>query len=309
MFKKISGLLSVIMCFILVGSSYPIAKEAMDSIPTWTFTCISFAIGFVFLLPFTLFRERTNWLSISLKDWLIISVLALLGAVLYTVFLLYGLPTTTAISASVITSATPAAVLLISVIFFKEKLKINSSISVVLAIISVVVMTLPGSQGSSNNTLIGLLFLSLSTLSNAINIIVANKVTTSLKPLTMAAGVCLTGAIFSLPMAIHEGQSFDLSTITQGQAGILLYYGVFVWALAYMFFFKGIGHISAASAGMCVALTPVASMVCSALFFGETVKHTDLIATIIIIFSVIFSEVDLFKIFRKKTNVNLTNEV
>lgn len=309
MFTKISGLLSVIMCFILVGSSYPIAKEAMDSIPTWTFTCISFAVGFVFLLPFTLFREKTNWFKISLKNWMIVSVLALLGAVLYTVFLLYGLPTTTATSASVITSATPAVVLLISVLFFKEKLKISSSISVILAIISVVVMTLPGSQGGSNNTLIGLSFLSLSTLSNAINIIVANKVSTSLKPLTMAAGVCLTGTIFSLPMALHEGQSFDISSITRGQAGILLYYGVFVWALAYMFFFRGIGHVSAASAGMCVALTPVASMACSALFFGDTVKHTDLVATIIIIFSVIFSEIDLFKILRKKTNTNMTSEI
>lgn len=309
MYTKISGLLSVIMCFILVGSSYPVAKEAMDSIPTWTFTCISFAIGFIFLLPFTLFREKTNWFNISLKDSLMISVLALLGAVLYTVFLLYGLPTTTAISASVITSATPAVVLVISVLCFKEKLKLNTSISVILAIISVVVMTLPGSQGSSNNTLTGLVFLSLSTLSNAVNIIVANKVSTSLKPLTMAAGVCLAGAVFSLPMAVHESQSFSLLSITRGQAGVLVYYGVFVWALAYMFFFKGIGHISAASAGMCVALTPVASMACSALFFGDAVKHTDLIATVIIIFSVIFSEVDLFKLFKKKTVTRLPREI
>lgn len=308
MFKKLSGLMSVALCFILVGSSYPIAKEAMDSIPTWTFTCITFLIGFLFLLPLTLIKDKTNWFRISLKDWLIVSVLSMLGAVLYTVFLLYGLPSTTALTASVITSAAPAVVLLITVLFFREKMKLNSAISVILAVTSVVIMTLPDGQDNGHNTLIGLAFLTLSTIANALNIIVANKVTTSLKPLSMAAGVCLTGTIFSLPLSLNELQHYQLSGITHGQMGTMLYYGVFVWALPYIFFFKGVSKISAASAGMCVALIPVASMLTAVIFFGDSIKHRDLMATIIIILSVILSETDFRKFFKKSTPVNLPAE-
>lgn len=309
MFKKISGLLSVALCFILVGSSYPIAKEAMDSIPIWIFTSITFAIGFLFLFPLTLVKDKTNWVRIGLKDWLIVSILSLLGAVLYTVFLLYGLPSTSALTASVITSAAPAVVLLITVLFFKEKLRVNATVSVLLAVVSVVIMTLPGGTDAGSNTVIGLLFLSLSTLANALNIIIANKIQSSLKPLTMAAGVCLTGTIFSLPLALHDLQTYQLSSIAQGQIFTLLYYGVFVWALPYIFFFKGVNKISAASAGMCVALIPVASMLCSVLFFGDSIKHRDLIATIIIIISVVFSETDLKKVFTRKKNVTLTPDL
>lgn len=308
MFKKLSGLLSVALCFILVGSSYPIAKEAMDSIPTWTFTCITFIIGFIFLLPLTLVKDKTNWFKISLKDWLVICVLSLLGAVLYTVFLLYGLPSTTALTASIITSAAPAVVLLITVLVLRERLKLNAAVSVILAVISVVIMTLPDGQQGGHNTLIGLLFLTLSTIANALNIIIANKVPSNLKPLTMAAGVCLTGAIFSLPLSINELQNYHLSSITHGQMITMLYYGVFVWALPYIFFFQGVSKISAASAGMCVALIPVASMLCSVIFFGDTVKHKDLIATLIIILSVVLSEVDLKKFFKKTNVVNIPVE-
>ncbi|MFS2221714.1 DMT family transporter [Pantoea sp. B65] len=307
MLHKISGLLSVAMCFILVGSSYPIAKEAMESIPTWTFTFITFIIGFLFLLPLTLRKEKTNWFAISLKNWMIVSLFSLLGAVLYTIFLLYGLPSTSAISASVITSAAPAAVMLISVIFFREKLKANSALSVFLAVVSVIVMTIPASQQGGSNTLTGLFFLCLSTLSNALNIVLANKVHTTLKPLTMAAGVCLTGAVFSSPMAIYELQSYQLSGITQGQAMVMLYYGIFVWALAYIFFFRGITRISAASAGMCVAITPIASMACAVIFFGDSVRTSDLLATIIIIFSIIFSEIDLKKIFKRSNKIQINS--
>lgn len=300
MFKKRAGILSVALCYILVGSSYPIAKEAMDSIPTWTFTFITFVIGFLVLLPLTLTSDKTNWFRIDLKNWLAISIQSMFGAVLYTVFLLYGLSSTSAISASVITSAAPAVVLVLSVIFLKEKMHINTLLSVVLAVVSVVLMTLPSSQSGSVNTFSGLVFLSLSTLSTAIVVVAAKLISSSMKPLTLAAGVCLTGAIFSIPMTLHELSSFNLSSITLHQSIIMVYYGIFVWALPYIFFFYGISRVSAPSAGMCVALIPVASMLASVMIYGDRVKNTDLIAMAIIIISILLSEFNLSTLFQRK---------
>lgn len=291
MLSKFSGLMYVALCFIIVGSSYPIAREAMDSIPTWTFTCITFLIGFLFLLPFTLYKDKTNWFRISLRDWGITCVLSLLGAVLYMVLLFYGLSSTTALTASIITSTAPAVVLVISVCFLREKLKINAALSVTLAVVSVVIMTLPNGQSGGHNTLLGLMFLSLSTLANALNIIIANRVRPTIRPLTISAGVCLTGAIFSLPMALSELQHYHLSDITSSQWEIIIYYGVVVWALSYIVFFMGVHKISAATAGMCVALIPVASMLCSVMFYHDHVRARDLIATLIIVLSVVLSEV------------------
>lgn len=300
MFRRHSGILSVAMCYILVGSSYPIAKEAMDTIPTWTFAFITFVIGFLILLPLTLTSDKTNWLRISFKNWFAICVQSMFGAVLYTVFLLYGLASTSAIAASLITSAVPAVVLILSILFLKEKMRINTLFSVLLAVITVVMMTLPSSQSGGNNTFGGLILLSFSTLSTAVAVVAAKLIPSSMKPLTLAAGVCLTGAIFSVPMTLHELNNFNLSSITLHQSIVMIYYGVFVWALPYIFFFYGISRISAASAGMCMALIPIESMLASVMIYKEPVKLTDMVAMLFIIISIVLSELNLGRIYQKK---------
>lgn len=299
MSKKLSGLIYVALCYILVGSSYPIAQQAMEQVPTWTFTSITFAIGFLFLLPITLKSDRTNWFKIAPRDWFIVALLSLLGAVLYTVFLLYGLPSTSATTASVVTSAAPAFVVVISTLFFREKLSFGVAMSVVLAIISVVVISLPSGGESGTTTAMGLIFLLLSTLSNALNIVFAGKLQCSLKPISMSAGVCLTGLIFSLPMTFSELHSYSLSSLSASNIGVMVYYGIFVWAVPYMLFFKGVSCISSASAGICVSVVPVAAMVTAALFYGQSITMVGIIATLIIIASIVFSEVDLSKLLRK----------
>lgn len=291
MLRKHSGVICVAMCYILIGISYPVAKEAMESIPTWTFTLLTFLIAVVALFPLSLLIDRTNWLTVPLRDWTAISVQALFGAVLFTVFLLYGLPTTTAVAASVITSVAPAVVLVLSALFLKEKMQMKSLVSVFLAVISVIVMTLPQSGGGTGqNSLSGLLFLTLSTLSTSAVIIFAQKLSSQLKPLTMATGVCLVGAVLSVPLALPELRSFSLTSLTQSQILILIYYGLTVWALPYIFFFHGIWRIPASTAGMTVALVPVASVLTSALFFGAAITSTELAASGLIVASIVVAE-------------------
>lgn len=291
MFKALIGTISVAACYLLVGSSYPIAKEAMNAIPLWTFTCVTFLIGYLALLPVTLLRDKTNWFRIPLKGWGAISLQSLFGAVLYTVFLLYGFASTSAVTASVLSSVAPAAVLALSYLFLKEKLTSSKLLSVVLAIAGVVVMTLPSSGGGHTSTS-GFLFLSLSTLSTAICIVAAKRLSQTLPPMTLAAGVCLTGTLFTLPMALSELGQVHLGTL-HDNVGVLIYYGIFVWALPYICFFFGIDKVRASVAGMCVALIPVASSMTAVMFYGESLSGLDIAAMLAIMLSIVLSEVDI----------------
>lgn len=75
------GYLNVLMCYLLVGISYPIAAESMNSIPVWTFIAITFAIGFAFLYIIGRATGAPAIFSLSFKTWAIISLQSLLGAV------------------------------------------------------------------------------------------------------------------------------------------------------------------------------------------------------------------------------------
>lgn len=288
--KHFVGLSCVGMCYFLVGSSYPIAKNAMNNIPTWSFMFITFLIATLFLFPFSIYIDKTNWLKIGFRSWCELSILSLLGAVLYTYFLLYGMEGTSAVTASVITSSAPILVLIFSIFFLKERSSIHKVISILLAILSVLVMTLPDqiNQGK-NSSFIGLILISLSTLSNALNIVYSKKISSHLKNLTLATGVCFMGCLSSLPLSFTEINYIKVDVLYEN-IFIFLYYGVFVWAIPYMLFFKGINYISASSAGMCVALIPFSAMISSFFIFDYSLKTTDLIATLLIILSIIISE-------------------
>ena len=293
MLNRISGVMCVAICYILVGISYPVAKEAMESIPTWTFTFITFLTGLAALLPLSILIDKTRWLSVSLCDWAAIGVQALFGAVLYTVFLLYGIPDTSAVAASVITSVAPAFVLMFSAFFLKEKMTVKSCFAVILAILSVIIMTVPTASNTGRTSLSGFIFLALSTLSTASVIIFAKKLSSQLRPVTLATGVCLAGTVLSFPLSLTEKGGFHLSAVTSHQAIIMIYYGLFVWALPYVFFFYGIWKVRASTAGMTVALIPVSAMLAGALFFGNKVTSTDVTATMLIVSSIVVAELNL----------------
>ncbi|WP_370661475.1 EamA family transporter [Candidatus Pantoea bituminis] len=91
----------------------------------------------------------------------------------------------------------------------------------------------------------------------------AQKLSSQLKPLTKATGVCLVSAILRIPLTLPELHDFALTSLTQSQILILVYYGV---GPVVCFLFYGIWRISASTAGMTVVPVPVASVLTSALF-------------------------------------------
>lgn len=284
------GYVYVLLCYVLVGISYPVAKDAMTQIPIWLFTCLTFAFGFMLLYPVVAFGDKIALHKLGIRAWLAISVQSLLGAVLYTVFLLYGFESATAIVASVFSSLAPAAVLTLSSIFLKERLSVRKLVAIMLAIAGVLVLTLPTAESAGESSWAGIIFLLLSTLSTAGCVVSAKKLDVDLPPATMAAGVCFTGTVFTLPMAINQGLSFDWSQLTAANGLVMAYYGALVWAVPYVLFFKGVTRIPASATGMAVAVIPLAASFFSILFFGEQLHMTDCIALVLVTMSIIAAE-------------------
>lgn len=284
------GYIYVLLCYALVGVSYPVAKDAMTQIPIWLFTSITFAIGFIVLYPMVRIIDKVALSKIGVRAWVAISAQSLLGAVLYTVFLLYGFAYATAIAAAVFTSLAPAVVLLLSSMFLGEALSLRKLLAIAMAVGGVLILTLPSADSSGQSTALGIVLLLLSTLCIAGAVIAANKLDVALPPLTMAAGVCITGAIFALPMAISQGLTFDWHQLTLGNDAVMVYYGVLVWAAPYVFFFMGVTRIPASATGMAFAVIPLAATFFSILFYSEHLHLTDGIALLLVTLSIFAAE-------------------
>lgn len=284
------GYAYVLLCYFLIGISYPIAKSAMEEIPIWIFTALTFLAAFIMLYPFVKLVDKTSLAKLSAKVWLSVSAQALLGAVLYTVFLLYGFQSASAIMASVFTSLAPAAVLTLSSVFLGERLSARKLFAIMMAIAGVLVLTLPAAETGGQSTWLGILFLLLSTLSTAGSVIAANKFNVNLPPASMAAGVCLTGFVFSIPMAVNQAMSYDWNALTVVNCIVMAYYAALVWAVPYAFFFMGVTKIPASATGMAIAVVPLAASLFAIVFYGEKMHFTDGIALLLVTISIVAAE-------------------
>ena len=99
--------LALSMC--LVGINIAVGKVISQEIPVFLFANIRFIIGAAFLIP-VVFFYRKKIIRIDMKGWLCIFLQSLFGVFLFSIFMLYGVRHTSAVSAGIITSTTPASI-------------------------------------------------------------------------------------------------------------------------------------------------------------------------------------------------------
>lgn len=285
------GYILVILCQIIMGSSYPIAGVAINTIPVWVFTTVTLGVASVIMLPLAKIVDKTCWTNFSLKNWYKVGAQSLLSSVLYTVFLLYGLQHSSPIIASVFTSISPAVVFVLAPFLARERLNILKGLSIILSIFAVLVMTVQfgGNQTSATDTL-GMVFMFLSTLSVALFVIFSKNFSVDIPPVTQAAGVIVTGFVFCLPMGIYQGLSFDWSIFLQGaNLWSTIYYALFIWAAAYVLWYYGIVKVPATFGGLAQAFVPIAAAFISITFYGQQLRTVDTIGLALVMISVIVS--------------------
>jgi drug/metabolite transporter (DMT)-like permease len=282
----------VILSFAILGTGVPLSKDAVALIPVLPFTVVTLAIGCAFMLPMATIIDRVRWTQISQRNYLKIALQALIAAILYTVFLLYGLQRTTAVAAAVINSITPAVVLIMSVAFLRERLSARKVLAIAMAVLAVALMstaTNPG-DGAAQTTPIGVAFVLFSVLSLAVFLIFAKRLSTELPPTTLAAGLLVAAFLLALPLGLYDGLHFDWSTVSRKCWYETLYYGVGIWALPFWTTYLGISKIPASAAGMATALTPLTAIATAVGFYGERLTWQAVVALLLVVTSIAIAE-------------------
>ncbi|WP_096200779.1 DMT family transporter [Bacillus sp. FJAT-45350] len=284
------GLIYFIISMAFIGISIVIGDGAMEKFPVWLFTFATLAVAVVLLVPLASFYEKTKWFKLGKRNYYGIFMQSLLTCTLYTVFMMYGLTYANAISVGIITSITPAVVLVLAYFLLKERLNARKLVAIGLAIIAVLIMNIAGVNPGGDSSFLGTVFMLLAVVSLSLFFIYAKKFAVELQPLTLAAGLCVMGLLMTLPMAIYEFAAFDMAVVTAGDWWVTFFYGLTGWALAYSFTFLGIPKINASTAGMATAVIPIVATVVAVLFYGAPLRMVDMIALLLVIASIFIAE-------------------
>jgi drug/metabolite transporter (DMT)-like permease len=269
--KSIGAYLEMALAMVIVGGSVVAGKLIVASFPVFLASGLRFAIGSLILVPL-LIKVENGFGLITKKDWLVMFFQAFTGVFLFSIFLLYGLKFTSAAEGGIITSTTPAAVGLISILFLRERLTLNSSLGISFAVLGILTVnvlgtTLAAARGTA--PLLGNLLILAAVIGEALFIVLGKVSTQSVSPLTTATGVNVLGLFMFLPFFIYEASFFDFLAVRLADWLPILYYGVFLTVIAFILWFQGVSKVPASTAAVFTGIMPVSAVLLSYLVLNE----------------------------------------
>ncbi|WP_319541115.1 DMT family transporter [uncultured Pseudodesulfovibrio sp.] len=267
---NLTAYINLSLAMILVGSSVVAGKIMVTELPVFLASALRFILALFILLPLLAYREG-GLPRISRRSWFMIGLQSLCGSFLFTVFLLYGLTLTSPASAGIITSTTPACMGLIAWLFLRDRPTGRTALGIGLSILGVLVINMMQESGSisGNSPVFGNLLVLGAVIFESLFLLIRKTVPEPLSPLAVSTLISLFGLVWFLPAGLIEAWDTNFSVISLTGWLTVIYYGVFVTVLAYLFWFAGITRVAASTAGISTAIMPVSALVLSALILNE----------------------------------------
>ena len=213
------------------------------------------------------------------KGYLFLAIQALCGIFLFRMFLLSGLNLTSSGEAGILTSATPAITAVLAMVFLKERAGFKKAAGIGLTIAGVLMiqgLLSPRGAFSMNHFGGNMLVICaaacealFNTFSRAFAMKGAKSSLPSVEPPVQTAIVSCMALVFCLIPAVWEQPILRLSAIGPAQWLALVWYGLFVTALAFICWYEGIRRCGALTAAAYSGMMPFTSALLSVVLLHE----------------------------------------
>lgn len=287
------GPLYLFFAFALAGTSVIAARYVSGQLGTFTITSVSLLFALLFLLPFYGSELKKNLPYMAAKDWLMLFFQALFGMFLFRMFLLQGLLYTSAGEAGIFTGAAPAVTTLLARVILHEPFDRNSLaglLSTVGGILLLQGLLLPGNSFSVEHFWGNMLVLCAAFSESIFNILsrinsLKNTAhpSASTNPALQTMLVSAIAFILCLIPALFEAPLSSLKSLGVKEWLALVWYGVFITALSYIYWYKGIQLCSARTAAAFSGMVPFTSLILSVMILGEKATFVQWVGGLLVI--------------------------
>lgn len=260
----------LIMTAVFWSATAVAVRASAGEIPPHSFTFWRWTIALLVFLPFA-YKPFWQQRAFYRQHWLMICGLSFTGITGFTIFYFLGLQVTTAINASVLSGATPIAIVIVSFMILRIRLTPAVIAGTVLGIVGSLVIILNGDLGAISTMTFGVgdLLIVAAMTSWAIYTVCLKWLPPDINPFGLI--LVLTG--LSIPMVlpfyaweISQGRFFDLN---YKNIGLILFTAIFPSVVAYLFWNKGVEVVGPNAAGFSSFLIPAFGTILSVLLLGE----------------------------------------
>lgn len=276
--KQLQANFLIVLVALFWGSTYFLTKMAVAELEPFNLTALRFGTAFIITALF-FFKRIRNADRTVIKYSIILGVLAVIAVLSMT----FGVQYTTASNAGFLISLSVVMIPLISVVVLKKKIKAKLLLSVILATIGIVCLTL-NEQLTINK---GDILCILCATSFAVQVLIMERI-----PKT-ADSVAIGALQLGITAVVNFILSFSLENFTVPSDlkvwGVIVILGVFCTAFCYIIQIYALKNTSAIQAGIILSLEPVFSAIFAYIFLGELLSKQGYIGAILLFISVILA--------------------
>lgn len=266
--NKVLGALFLSLAASIWGAMYVVVKVVVEIVPPLELVWIRYVIA-VITLAVIGFCMKQSW-RIAKKDWLIIFLVGLIGNTISIVTQEIGTMLSTAQMGAIITSTTPAFMVIFARFILKEKITIKKCFSIVLATVGVFVIV---GNGQVNGTQqLGGLYLLIAALTWALMSVLIKKVPAQYSQIVITTYSSGIAVLLLTPLVLPRLNNLDLPSVLQPTiSGGLLYLGIVSTAGGFFLWNKGLQLMNASSGGLFFFFQPIVGTFLGWLLLGETI--------------------------------------
>lgn len=262
------GILSGLAATSIWGAMYVVSKVVMAVIPPFSLLTSRLVLGAISLLLVASIQRK---LQISKGDFWRIFGVGFIGYGISLGFQFVGTDLSTAANGSLVTSATPAFVLIFAVLILREKITSKRIWALIISSLGVLAVIDPRSAQLDSTLFWGNMSLVAAALTWALYSVLVRKVTRNVDVLTVSLVAFLGGLPSSILLGNYEYSTQGYGTITPGVILGVLFLGIICTAVAMYLWNTAFALLDASLASLTFFAQPVVGTILGAIFLGEEI--------------------------------------
>lgn len=279
------GYLYIILAAVIFSTMEISSKMIANAVNPLQLSFIRFLIGGIFLLPFALKDIKSKKIKLAGNDIKYFLVTGVLCVVISMSFFQLAVLYTEAATVAIVFSVNPIFIIPMAALYLKENITKRTVVSLVLSIIGIIVIMNPFNIGLDIK---GIILSILAALTFAIYSVVSktragyygsmalNSFTFLMGDLVMLVLILLSKIKgVSQFLASHNMGTFADIPITRGiNSGnliVVLYLGIVVTGLGYLFFFRAMEETSASTASVVFLIKPALAPIFAFIILAESI--------------------------------------
>ncbi|MCY4464832.1 MAG: EamA family transporter [Chloroflexi bacterium] len=266
--KLLRGSIYGITAASLWGSLYVVSDVTLLVVPPFTLMSARLTLALLVLLPLAWRRGIARLDSPVLLRMLAVGVLGI-GISLGAQFV--GTDMSNAVNGALVTSASPAFVVLFAIVILHERLTIWRFIAIALATTGVLAILDPASADFASDTFLGDLFLAFAALTWGLYSVLVRLLSLRYPQptLTVTVFALLGGLLVSLPASALELSQRPVGSLDAGIVLGVLYLGLVCTAIALLLWNRAFALLPASAASLFFFAQPLSGAVLAAALLGQ----------------------------------------